>query len=147
MVIVDVVGCDGEDPPPHPISWPQTKTPAATKRKNRIRCRRKRRQQSIAAIEVTGISGKEFCFIKLALLDVLTVSVVVAATPDGVTIAGEKAQVAPAGKPEQVNEAEESKPFCGVIVTVVVPLCLASTVIDAGETVIEKSGGGGRFMA
>ena len=75
--------------------------------------------------------------------ELVTVSVVFAdATPEGATVAGRNAQVAPAGSPEQLNETIELNPFAGVTVTVVVPLCPAVTVIDVGEVATVKLGGG-----
>ena len=68
-----------------------------------------------------------------------TVSVV-EVVPGGVTVDGEKLHVAPEGRPVQANETEESKPFRGVIVTVVVPLDPAVTVIDVREDGTEKPG-------
>jgi hypothetical protein len=73
---------------------------------------------------------------------VLTVSIVEAAAPDGVTVAGEKLHEAPVGSPEQLNETAELNPCVGVTVTVVVPLCPAVTANVAGEAVSEKSGAG-----
>ena len=73
--------------------------------------------------------------------EVVTVTVVEAAALDGVKVAGAKLQDAPAGNPAQLNETAELKPFAGVTVRVVVPLCPAVTVNDAGETPTEKSGG------
>jgi len=71
-----------------------------------------------------------------------TVSVVVAAAPDGVTVVGEKLHEAPDGKPEQLNETAEANPFCGVTVTVVFPGCPDEMVSDAGATATAKSAGG-----
>jgi hypothetical protein len=50
------------------------------------------------------------------------VSVVVAAVPAGVTVAGEKLQDAPEGRPEQLNVTAELKPLAGVIDIAVVAL-------------------------
>ena len=67
---------------------------------------------------------------------------VVEATPfDGVTVCGEKMQVAPKGSPEQLKETAELKPCAGVIEIEVVPYCPAATVCDAGVAATEKSGG------
>jgi hypothetical protein len=73
------------------------------------------------------------------VVEVVTVRVVEATPPDGVTVDGEKLHVAPEGIPEQLNETEELKPFVGVTETPVVPLCPAVTVSDAGEAATEKS--------
>jgi hypothetical protein len=63
---------------------------------------------------------------------VVTVSVV-AVVPGGVTVAGKKLQVAPAGNPEQANETAESNPPAAVIETVVLPLDPALTVSADGD--------------
>lgn len=76
------------------------------------------------------------------VVEVVSVSVVEAAAPDGVTVVGEKLHADPEGNPEQANETAELKPFAGVTETAVVPLCPAVTVIDAGEAATEKSGVG-----
>jgi hypothetical protein len=62
--------------------------------------------------------------------------------PVDVTVAGEKLQVASLGRPEHVSATfvVGVKPFCGVNVTVSVPLLPAFTVSDAAETPSVKSG-------
>ena len=77
----------------------------------------------------------------LALVLAVKVSVVEVAAPDGVTAAGEKLHVVPAGNPEQLNDTDELNPFTGETEIVLVPLCPGTTVSDAGEAAIEKSGG------
>lgn len=52
---------------------------------------------------------------------VVIVRVVAAAPPAGVTVAGLKAQLAPAGRPEHAKVTAELNPFVGVTVTVTVP--------------------------
>jgi hypothetical protein len=69
---------------------------------------------------------------------VVTVSIVEAAAPEGVTLAGAKLHDAPEGSPEQLSETAEANPPCGVTVVVTVPLCPALTVSDVGETEAEK---------
>jgi hypothetical protein len=76
------------------------------------------------------------------LAAVVTVSVVEAAEPDGVTVAGEKLHDAPEGNPEQLNETAELNPFRGATEILVVPFCPAVTLSDAGEATTEKSGAG-----
>ena len=74
-------------------------------------------------------------------MDVVTVSVV-EVVPGGVTVVGEKPHEAPEGNPDvQLNDTVELKPFTGVTVTVVVPLCPPVTVNDDGDGAMEKSGG------
>ena len=60
------------------------------------------------------------------------------------TVTGEKLQVAPAGRPEQVNVTAElvENPFCGSTFTVVMPLPPAATVTALGVTDNMKSGAG-----
>ena len=73
----------------------------------------------------------------------VTVSVEVAgAAPTGVTVAGEKLQVAPVGRPEQLKVVAEAKPFAGATERVAVPVCPGAMVSDAGETVMVKVGVG-----
>lgn len=62
--------------------------------------------------------------------------------PEGVTEAGEKEHVAPAGSPEQLNVTVELNPPCGVSVTVAVPLPPAFTLREEGATAMLKPGGG-----
>lgn len=59
---------------------------------------------------------------------VLTVSVVLAASLEGVTLAGEKLQLAPAGSPEQLKVTDCAKPPLGVTVKLIVALWPAATV-------------------
>jgi hypothetical protein len=55
------------------------------------------------------------------------VNVVVAAPPMGVTLAGAKAHVAPAGSPEHAKLTLPVKPACGVTVKAVLALWPATT--------------------
>ena len=71
--------------------------------------------------------------------EVVTVSVVVAAAPEGVTVAGEKEHDAPDGSPEQLNDTAELKPFWGVTVMDVVPVWPAVTESDETDAAKEKS--------
>jgi hypothetical protein len=90
-------------------------------------------------------SGKSGCRFPCSIADVavvVTVTVVVAAAGlAGVTVAGEKLHVSPAGNPEQANETAEVNPPCGVTETVAVPLLPAVTLSVAGVAATEKSGG------
>ena len=107
-------------------------------------CNRRRflqpKQQKATAKAEPGINGNELRRSAAELAEVVTVSVV-DIVPDGVRNVGEKPQDAPEGKPEQLNWTIELNPFCGVIVTVVAPLCPPCTEMDAGLRAIEKSGG------
>lgn len=73
---------------------------------------------------------------------VTRVSVVEAAVLlDGVTDIGENPHDVPESESRQLNDTGELKPFSGVTVMVVTPLCPAVTVSDVGDTATEKSGG------
>jgi hypothetical protein len=63
---------------------------------------------------------------------VVIVRVALTGAAFGVTDAGEKLQLAPAGNPEQVKLTALAKPFSGVMVTVVVAVAPAVTVPLAG---------------
>ena len=67
------------------------------------------------------------------------VSVVVAAEPLGVTLAGENVQLEAAGKPVQANVTVETTPFIGTIEMLNVALWPALMVALAGEAPREKS--------
>ena len=80
-------------------------------------------------------------------MEVVIVSVVEAAAPDGVTVAGEKLHNAPEGSPEQANETVELNPLRGATEIAVVPLCPEFRLNDTGEADTEKSGkAGGELM-
>jgi hypothetical protein len=76
------------------------------------------------------------------LATVEIVRAVVAGAEPGVTVAGLKAQVAPVGRPVQLNVICELKPrLLGVTVTVMlVVACPATTVLLVGFVAIAKSG-------
>jgi hypothetical protein len=80
-----------------------------------------------------------------ALAEVVAmVSVVVAAVPPvGVTVAGEKLQVAPVGRPEQAKLTAALNPPEGWIETVVVVELPLVTVALLGDRLIEKPGAAG----
>jgi hypothetical protein len=72
-----------------------------------------------------------------------TVSVVEAAAPAGVTVAGEKLHVAVEGNPEvQLKETAELNPFIGATEMLVVPLNPGATETEVGDADTEKSGTG-----
>lgn len=80
---------------------------------------------------------------KAALLAVvLTVSVLLAAAPFGVTLLGLKLHEASDGNPLHANVTCELNPFCGVTVNVALPLCPATMVRLIGLTDTWKSGAG-----
>jgi hypothetical protein len=145
MVTAPVKGGGVEDPPlpPHPLSKPN---PAMLTASRSSICRRRRffqpMQQKAAANAASGNSGRRSrcSAADVAVADTVTV-VVAVAPPEGVTVAGEKVHVSPAGNCEQVNETAEAKPPCGITETVMVPLCPEDSVSDVGAAVTEKSGG------
>jgi hypothetical protein len=71
---------------------------------------------------------------------VVTVSVLLAGAPLGVTEAGLKLQAASEGKPLQAKLTDELKPLMGVTVKVACPLCPALIVRVVGFTRTWKSG-------
>jgi hypothetical protein len=64
-----------------------------------------------------------------------------ATPPNGVTVAGEKLHDAPEGNPEQLNETAALNPFKGATEMLIVALCPAVTLNDAGDAASEKSAG------
>ena len=77
-----------------------------------------------------------------ATAPVVMVMVVITGALLGVTLAGEKAQVASAGRPLQANETAWAKPFAGVTVSATVVLPLAATLPLAGVSDKAKVGAG-----
>ena len=148
MVTVEVTGVGGggpEDPPPPPQPLRKPK-PAALSDKSKSISRRRsflnpNPQYAMAKADPGSIGNslRRCCAVAAEVVTVTDVDVV----PGGVTLAGEKLQVAPAGRPEeQAKETAEAKPPCGASEMVAVPLAPAVTDIVAGEAAIEKSGGG-----
>jgi hypothetical protein len=70
------------------------------------------------------------------------VSCVVAAAPEGVTVAGLKEQAVPTGSPEQAKLTIVLNPYCGVTVRVTVPCPPDWMVSEEGEAPNVKLGGG-----
>jgi hypothetical protein len=146
-VTVDVTGGGGAGDAllPHPLSTQKVSMPAASITSIWMRRDFFRPIQQRAAATITpsdGNSGLELWGSALALADTETVSAVVAAAPEGVTVAGENPHDAPACNPEQAKETAALKPFCGVTVTVVEPFCPETTVKAVGATEMEKVGAG-----
>ena len=81
--------------------------------------------------------------VRAALAEACSVTVVEAAEPDGAIVEGEKLQVTPAGRPEQLKVTAELNPLEGVSVRVAVPLLPDWIVMEEGAMETEKSGGGG----
>jgi hypothetical protein len=70
---------------------------------------------------VAGRNDRESCRNAAACVPAEIVSVVVAVAPEGVTVAGLKEQLAPAGNPEHAKLTAEVNPFHANTVRVVVP--------------------------
>lgn len=129
-VTVEVTGVDPPPvlllpPPPQAVIAPMPISIAAnigmsSIGKGELRVLRQPIKQKAAAIAVTGKNG--FGVRREAdCAPTETVSFVVMAAPAGVTWGGSKAQVAPAGRPEQLKLTVELNPPCGVTVSVTVP--------------------------
>jgi len=146
-VTVEVTGCVPPPPPPppdpplpHPLNKPSPPKPTITTSINNRRRFLNPKQQTATAIAAPGNRAPEPRRTSAVDEDVATVSVV-EVVPGGVTVAGEKLHVAPAGSPEQLNETAALNPLAGVTVTVVVPLPPADTLIEPGEAATEKLAG------
>ena len=130
-----------EFPPPQALRQNRPRV-AATHRIQTEQQRRflNRTKQKVNAKAATGMDPIGVGGWVLALVLAVRVSVVEAAVPGGITVAGEKLHDVPAGNPEQLNETAESNPFTDLTEMVAFALCPESTARDAGEAVTEKSG-------
>jgi len=130
-----------DDPPPHPESAPKPMAAAAMATRMG-HCRRFLQPMQHRTVASTAPDENGSALRGNAAADALAVMVnaVETGAPEGVTVAGEKLQVTPEGKPEQENETAVWNPFAGVTETELVPLWPAVTVKDAGEAASEKSG-------
>lgn len=118
-----------EPPPPHPRNGPKQIAAANNNvaRYFQMRLRlvtgsmnRKSAQTAIPlARRHSPLDSR--CSIALVAAVVVMVNCVVTALPAGVTLAGEKTQLASEGSPEQANVTAWLKPFCGVTVKVTNP--------------------------
>ncbi len=143
-VIVDVTGWrePAGDPPQAEIAL-RPSIPATIKKSiGKRRLFVQPIQQRIAANAAPDESGTVLGCSDAADAVVATVSVVEAADPEGVAVAGEKLQEAPAGTPEQLNEIAVLKPFVGATATVIMPLWPADKLNAGGVATTEKSGRG-----
>jgi hypothetical protein len=141
-VTVEVTGAGVDAPPPHPPRKPNPAALTASSIKNSNRRRFLHPRQQIASARVVPGSS-EFDLWRSAAVVAAVVRVTVAeVAPGGVTLAGEKLQEAPAGKPdEQLKVTAEANAPCVANEIVAVPLAPAATDIDAGATATVKSGG------
>ena len=148
-VIEDVTGCellvDEPVPPldPQPLS-PGTLKASASRTSDRICQRLPLRQKNKPQVRLSTIGENAHGRISETAADcgVESVRVVKTGDEDGVTVAGEKLHVAPAGNPVQANETAALNPFAGVMVIAAVTSCPRLTVKDAGDAVMVKSGAG-----
>ena len=140
---VDMEAIGEMESTPQPMQIPNP-SPAATPADSRRRPRRflQPKQQNAAASDVPGKIGLELGGRAAVAVEVATVRVVEAASPAGVTLAGEKLHADPVGKPEQLNVTVEAYPFSGVTRTEALPLCPLATVTDEGKRTTEKLGDG-----
>jgi hypothetical protein len=92
----------------------------------------------VRAIAANGKNERSRCGNAEDSVPAEMVNCVVAAEPEGVTVAGLKEQVAPAGRPEQAKLTAELNPFCGVTVRVTLPL--VSAVSEAADAARVKLG-------
>lgn len=76
-----------------------------------MRLRRQPRQKVARANSVSGRTGRAEGTSLADFAPIESVSVELAEVPTGVTVAGLKVHVAPAGNPEQAKATVESKPF------------------------------------
>ena len=120
-VIVEVTGWvmppplppepEPELPPPQPMSRPSPIVQTA--RIDRV-CRRRiflKPRQNRTAASAVGNRGCRLLRRAAVVVEVAIVSVVGADAPEGLTVAGEKLHEAPEGRPEQLKETAELKPF------------------------------------
>jgi hypothetical protein len=113
VLVPVVVDCDapGDCTLPHPFkrASPLTARISMSTLWSRPRFRHPKQQSAIASVA----SGNELGDLRFeaCIVEVDTVSVVVAVPPDGVSVAGEKLHDAPWGKPEQARETGASNAF------------------------------------
>jgi hypothetical protein len=135
-VTVELIGPDVPDEPPEVELPPQPlsrRIPTALNPRNNGRKRRlfQKTPKSPHAAITSGYKGRIKRLSAPVRGAVVTVSAVVALPPEGTTVAGEKLHDAPAGSPEHANVAGELNPLRAAIVTLVVPVWPALTVIVA----------------
>lgn len=127
--------------PPQPIVSDTQTTQMASRKLFRLRRVLKPNEQNVAANMIAGTNVREVGsrLADWALAEM--VSWLVAGLPEGITAAGLKVQLAPAGKPEHAKLTAESNPFCGVTVTVVVCVLPEFTVTALGVKPSANVGG------
>ena len=133
----------GLELPPHPLSSPAlSERTAITHSFEKRRRRLQKRQLSATARLAGGSSGRDRSGSSLAEDEAETVSVTCVCVPaEGVTVAGRKEQVAPAGNPVQLKVVGALKPNSGVTEITIVALSPGSTVSEVAEAEIVNIGG------
>jgi hypothetical protein len=131
-----------EPPLPHPFTSPTpARLTASSASSGQFLRFLQPSQHSAIATAVSGHTGiPRRC--NAALADAVVTVSTVEVVPGGVTVAGKKLQVAPAGNPEHANETAESNPPAGETVIVVVPLLPPFTVNELGAAATVNPGGG-----
>jgi hypothetical protein len=135
---------------PHPLSAisdsPNSNAPRQIAGSTRLRalCSPPKNSPGTSSANRSPLRPRRDVFAAAVAAVVLIVSLVLAAPPFGVTLAGLNEQLAPAGSPVQLaalNVIVLLNPFTGVIVSVVLPLCPgALTLIVPGLAPNVKSG-------
>lgn len=155
-VTVEVTSGGDEPLPLLPVPLPQPKvkpnpmSPKTASINNGVPRRlRQPNRNRVAATAVIGNNGPESEREAADCASAEMVSWAVAAPPEGVTVAGLKEHVAPAGRPEQAKLTGESNPFCGVTVRLTVPSLPETTVSEGGDVSSVNVGvaAGGRLIA
>jgi hypothetical protein len=141
LTVDELTGEIGPAPQPMHNPNPSAAASAAETRRSPRRFLQPK-QQNAAASDPPGPNGLDLPGRVLVVFEAVTVSVDETGAPAGVTLVGEKVHEVPEGNPEQLNETVEAYPFSGVTCTEAEALCPLATVIDAGETTMEKLGAG-----
>ena len=147
-VTVDVAGTfgadGGEDDPPQAVSIPApANVIASSSTIHTLRRFPGQRKPTASASGAAGKSWREFHRSEpVPVLAERVSCVVTAPAPEGVTVAGLNVHLTLGCKPVQAKLTVESKPFCGVTVSVTVPWLPEATVSEVGEPAKAKVGGG-----
>jgi hypothetical protein len=141
-VTVDVTGCRaGFDDEPQP----PTKPDAAARRNTAIsfdaRLLFRPRMNIARASTPPGMMGRLTPPLRAALCAAELIIKVVDAVPGSITVAGVKVHEEPLGTPEQAKLTFPLNPFCGWIVTTIVPSPPARIVNDDEDIARSKVGG------
>ncbi len=123
MVTVETAGVrGGEDLAPHADTSDIPSAASSTPIQMPIQRRRFHTSSRAAKLSApAGTHGREPGRAAAEALGAIVSVVVAFAPPLGVTVAGLKVQVTPAGSPEQAKLTVELKPFCGATVSAITP--------------------------